>query len=64
MRAPWRGGFRDEEYMTLARYPEGISASHRAQSLEPNALLNNYRLGEDYLIQNMPGRRKSSFSMP
>jgi hypothetical protein len=50
--------------MTLARYPEGISASHRAQSLEPNALLNNYRLGEDYLIQNMPGHRKSSFSMP
>jgi tetratricopeptide (TPR) repeat protein len=47
-------GFLGEEYMTLGRYLEGISAFHRAQSLEPNALLNNYRLGAAYyLIQDM-----------
>jgi tetratricopeptide (TPR) repeat protein len=41
--------------MTQGRYPEGISAFHRAQSLEPNVLLNNYRLGAAYyLIQDMP----------
>jgi tetratricopeptide (TPR) repeat protein len=48
-------GFLGEEYMTQGRYPEGISAFHRAQSLEPNAQLNNYRLGAAYyFIQDMP----------
>ena len=48
-------GLLGEEYMTLGKYPEGISAFHRAESLEPNALLNNYRLGAAYyLIQDMP----------
>jgi protein O-mannosyl-transferase len=48
-------GFLGEECMTLGRYPEGISAFHRAQSLEPNVLLDNYRLGAAYyLIQDMP----------
>lgn len=48
-------GFLGEEYMTLGRYPEGISAFHRAQSLEPNGLLDNYRLGAAYyLVQDMP----------
>jgi len=48
-------GLLGEEYMTLGRDPEGISAFHRAQSLEPNSLLNNYRLGAAYyLIQDMP----------
>jgi tetratricopeptide (TPR) repeat protein len=48
-------GLLGEEYMTLGRYAEGISAFQRAQALEPNALLNNYRLGAAYyLIQDMP----------
>ncbi|HVR24973.1 MAG TPA: glycosyltransferase family 39 protein [Candidatus Polarisedimenticolia bacterium] len=48
-------GLLGEEYMTQGRAPEGISAFHRAQSLEPNALLNNYRLGAAYyLVQDMP----------
>jgi tetratricopeptide (TPR) repeat protein len=48
-------GLLGEEYMTQGRYPEGISAFHRAQSFEPNGLLNNYRLGEAYyLTQDMP----------
>ena len=48
-------GLLGEEYMTLARYNEGIAAFQRAQFLEPNVLLNNYRLGAAYyLVGDMP----------
>jgi len=48
-------GLLGEEYMTLGHYPEGVSAFRRAQSLEPNVLLNNYRLGAAYyFLQDMP----------
>jgi protein O-mannosyl-transferase len=43
-------GLLGEEYMTRGRYNEGFDAFHRALSLEPNALLNNYRLGAAYYL--------------
>jgi Tfp pilus assembly protein PilF len=48
-------GLLGEEYMSLGRYDEGLATFHRAQSLEPDVLLNNYRLGAAYyLVGNMP----------
>lgn len=48
-------GLLGEEYMTLGRYDAGIAAFQRAHSLEPDAVLTNYRLGAAYyLIQDMP----------
>jgi protein O-mannosyl-transferase len=48
-------GLLGEEYMSLGRYDEGLATFHRAQSLEPNVLLNNYRLGAAYyLVGSMP----------
>lgn len=48
-------GLLGEEYMTVGRYNEGIASFHRAESLEPNVLLNNYRLGAAYyLMGDMP----------
>ena len=48
-------GLLGEEYMTLGRYTEGIDAFRHAQQLEPDVLLNNYRLGAAYyLTQDMP----------
>ena len=41
-------GLLGEEYMTLGKYDAGIDAFQRAQALEPNVLLNNYRLGAAY----------------
>lgn len=47
-------GLLGEEHMTLGEYGDGIAAFHRAQSLEPNTLLHNYRLGAAYyLVGNM-----------
>jgi protein O-mannosyl-transferase len=48
-------GLLGEEHMTRGRYKEGIASFQRAQSLEPAAVLTNYRLGAAYyLIQDMP----------
>jgi protein O-mannosyl-transferase len=48
-------GLLGEEYMTSGKYNEGIAAFHTAQTLHPDVLLNNYRLGAAYyLVQNMP----------
>jgi len=48
-------GLLGEEYMTVGRYNEGIASFQRAESLEPNVLLSNYRLGAAYyLIGDMP----------
>lgn len=48
-------GFLGEEFMTVGRYPEGIAAFQRAEALEPDSLVNNYRLGAAYyLVQDMP----------
>ena len=48
-------GLLGEEYMTVGRYNEGIASFQRAESLEPNVLLNNFRLGAAYyLIGDMP----------
>lgn len=48
-------GLLGEEYMTLGKNDAGIVAFQRAQTLEPNALLNNYRLAAAYyLVRNMP----------
>lgn len=48
-------GLLGEEQMTRGRYNEGIATFHRAQLLEPNVLLGNYRLGAAYyLVGNMP----------
>jgi len=48
-------GLLGEEYMTLGRNDAGIAAFQRARALEPNVLLNNYRLAAAYyLIRNMP----------
>jgi protein O-mannosyl-transferase len=47
--------FLGDELMTLGRYSEGLSAFQRAQSLEPDAYLNNYRLGQSYyFLKDMP----------
>ena len=41
--------------MTLGRYSDGIASFRRAQTLDPELLLNNYRLGAAYyLLQDMP----------
>ena len=48
-------GLLGEEYMRLGQYQQGIATFHTAQTLEPDTLLNNYRLGAAYyLVQNMP----------
>jgi protein O-mannosyl-transferase len=48
-------GLLGEEYMTRGRYKDGIDAFHRAQSLEPDLLLTNYRLGAAYyVVHDMP----------
>lgn len=48
-------GLLGEEYMTLNRNDAGILAFQRAESLEPNVLLNNFRLGAAYYqVRNMP----------
>lgn len=48
-------GLLGEEYMTLGRDDAGILAFQRAQALEPNVLLNNYRLAAAYYkVRNMP----------
>jgi len=48
-------GLLGEEYMTLGRNDAGILAFQRAQALEPNVLLNNYRLAAAYYeVRNMP----------
>ncbi len=47
--------FLGDELMTLGRYPEGLAAFQQAQSLEPDAYLNNYRLGQAYyFLKDMP----------
>lgn len=47
-------GLLGEELMTLGRHPEGLAAFHRAEALEPDEFLTNYRLGAAYyLIQDM-----------
>ncbi len=48
-------GLLGEEQMTLGRYSDGIASFRRAQTLDPELLLNNYRLGAAYyLLQDMP----------
>lgn len=48
-------GLLGEEYMTLGHYDAGIAAFQRAQAIEPNVLLNNYRLAAAYYhVGNMP----------
>ena len=47
-------GLLGEEHMSRGRYEEGLAEFQRAQSLEPAAVLTNYRLGAAYyLIQDM-----------
>lgn len=47
-------GLLGEEYMTLGINDAGILAFQRAQALEPNVLLNNYRLAAAYYeVRNM-----------
>ena len=48
-------GLLGEEYMTLGRNDAGIVAFQRAQALEPDVLLNNFRLAAAYYeVRNMP----------
>lgn len=52
--SPMAWGFLGEECMTVGRYSEGIAAFQRAEALEPDSLVNNYRLGAAYyLVQDM-----------
>lgn len=48
-------GLLGEEYMTLGKNDAGIAAFQRARELEPDVLLNNFRLAAAYYeVRNMP----------